>query len=219
MAGGSAHLPGRFDLVTVDLDGTLLPEETAFAAVLRQNGFEHEVVGSDLRFFAGRQSLQETFEEQWQCVQTLDLAAMHRALRKAHWLDGIAEGVARLKDAGLRVALLTDQPCVLADYAARWGVDPAICSPCQTSEGRVVDLEVRFDKLANLDRRLAEWGLGRDRVCHVGNGTNDVPVFRAVGGSIAVFAEPDVAAAADLDLGRPESFDEVAATLLGAPPP
>jgi phosphoserine phosphatase len=192
----SAGAGGRFSLVTLDLDGTLLPHDTVFAAILRDAGHGAFAEETDRAYFDGRMSLEECFWAQWRLVQPLSLADLHRALRKAAWLPGIGDGVRRLQDAGLRVCLLTDQPSTCTDFLGRWGLTDAICSPVTVREGRQVSIDARFDKLANLRDRLARWGIPESRVCHVGNGTNDVPVFRAVGGSVAVFEDQSVRDAA-----------------------
>lgn len=202
-----------FELVTLDLDGTLLPDDTAFAAVLRANGKAKEVAASDARYLAGELSLQDCFWEQWAWVKELQLVEMHRALRKAAWLPDIRDGVQAIQHTGAKVCLLTDQPSVLTDYLGRWGLTDAICSPVTVKEGRCVDIDARFDKWANLQDRLAAWDIDPGRVCHVGNGSNDVPVWAQVGHGIAVFAEPGVAEHAELDLGRPRSLLDVAAVL------
>lgn len=206
---------GRFDLVTLDLDGTLLPGDTAFAAVLRANGRGEDVAASDARYFAGGQSLADTFWQQWAWVQELTLADLSRGLRKTAWLPGIAEGVRRLKDAGLRVCLLTDQPTTVTDFLARWGLTDAIASPVTVREGRQVSVHFEEDKLDNLRTRLAEWHIPLDRICHVGNGQNDVPVWRAGATGVACFASPEVAAEAEVDLGRPADLGAVVDAVLG----
>ncbi len=206
--------PKRFDLVTLDLDGTLLPDDTAFAVVLRANGRAEDVAESDRRFFAGDQSLEDAFWEQWAWVQELALADMHRALRKAAWLPGIGAGVRRLRAAGMDVRLLTDQPSVLTDFLGRWGLTDAVCSPCTVRDGRAVDVEGRFDKWANLRAVLGREGVEPERVCHVGNGANDVPVWQHVGAGVAAFAEPDVAAEATVDAGRPADLGAVVDAVL-----
>jgi phosphoserine phosphatase len=205
---------GRFDLVTLDLDGTLIPHDTVFAAILRDNGKAREVQESDAAYFAGRLSLEDCFWQQWAWVQELSLADLHRALRKAAWLPGIAEGVARLKAAGMRVCLLTDQPSTCTDFLGRWGLTEALCSPVTVKDGRQVAIDARFDKLANLRSRLAEWGIPESRVCHVGNGSNDIPVFGAVGGSVAVFGDAKVKAAAKAWLAEPDSLQQVVDAVL-----
>ena len=192
----SAPPAGRFDLVTLDLDGTLLPRDTVFAAILRDAGHAADAEETDQAYFDGRMTLEECFWAQWRLIQPLTLADMHRALRKADWLPGIAEGVRRLKDADLRVCLLTDQPSTCTDFLGRWGLTDAICSPVTVHEGRQTAIDARFDKLANLRLKLAESGIPQERVCHVGNGVNDIPVFRAVGASVAVFDNEKVREAA-----------------------
>ena len=205
---------GRFDLVTLDLDGTLIPNDTVFAAVLRDQGRAADVAASDARYESGATTLEQCFWEQWAWVQPLALADLHRGLRKAAWLPGIGDGVRRLKDAGLRVALLTDQPSTFTDFLGRWALTEAICSPVTVKEGRQVAIDARFDKLANLRRRLAEWGIPEARVCHVGNGVNDIPVFRAVGGSVAVFGNPTVKAAAQVHVPAPRGLDDLVDAVL-----
>lgn len=202
-------------LITLDLDGTLLPDDTAFAAVLRENGHAEFVADSDRRFFAGELSLEDCFWEQWAKVQTLSLADCHRALRKAAWLPDIQAGVRRLKEAGHSVCLLTDQPSILTDYLGRWGLIDAICSPVTVTEGHAVDVDAKFDKAANLQDHLRRRNIEPADVVHVGNGSNDVPVWQLVGRGIATFADPDVAQHADLDLGRPASLHAVVDAILG----
>ncbi|MEA3165804.1 MAG: haloacid dehalogenase-like hydrolase [Thermoplasmata archaeon] len=213
MKDGAAG-PGRFDLVTLDLDGTLIPGDTVFAAILRDNGFAKEAEQTDAAYLAGRMSLEECFVSQWGFVQALSLADLHRSLRKAAWLPGIAEGVARLQKAGLRVCLLTDQPSTCTDFLGRWGLTDAICSPVKVKDGKQVAIEARFDKLANLRRRLAEWHIEERRVCHVGNGVNDIPVFKAVGGSVAVFDHVQVRAAAKAWIAQPASLGDMVDAVL-----
>lgn len=207
-------MAGRFDLVTLDLDGTLIAHDTTFASILRETGHPEAAAEADRAYFEGRMTLEECFWSQWRLVQPLSLAELHRALRKAPWLPGIGDGVRRLKEAGLRVCLLTDQPSTCTDFLARWGLQDAICSPVEVRDGRQASLDARFDKLANLRRRLAEWRIPEERVCHVGNGPNDIPVFGAVGGSVAVFADRKVLAAAKACVPAPEAMQDIVDVVL-----
>ncbi len=205
----------HYDLVTLDLDGTLIPHDTVFAAVLRDQGKAKEVAESDARYERGEATLEQCFWEQWAWVQPLTLADIHRGLRKATWLPGIFDGVQRLKQAGSRVVLLTDQPSTFTDFLGRWGLVDAVCSPVTVKEGKQVAIDARFDKLANLRGRLREWGIAEAKVCHVGNGVNDIPVFRAVGGSVAVYGNPQVKAAAKRHVADPKDLGELVDAVLG----
>ena len=48
----------------------------------------------------------------------------------------------------------------------------------------------------------------------MGNGSNDIPVFKAVGGSVALFEDPDVRKAAKAWLREPKSLGEVVDAVL-----
>jgi phosphoserine phosphatase len=201
-------------LVTLDLDGTLIPHDTVFAAVLRENGKSKEVAASDARYEAGETTLEQCFWEQWAWIQPLSPADIHRALRKAAWLSGIGDGVRLLKDAGLKVCLLTDQPSTFTDFLGRWGLTDAICSPVTVKEGKQLAIDARFDKLTNLRAKLAQWGIDAADACHVGNGVNDIPVFKAVGDSIACFAPPAVAKEARRVISEPRDLPAIVAQIL-----
>jgi phosphoserine phosphatase len=187
-------------MITIDLDGTLLPNDTAFAAILRANGEADFVADSDKRFFANELSLEDCFKEQWGKVRELSLASMHRALRKANWLAGIADTV-REWSAEEDVMILTDQPSTVTDFLGRWGLR-ALCSPVTVLEGEQINIDMRFDKWANLNSYLQQESIDPQSVTHIGNGANDVPVWKKVGKSIAVFAPTEVAKHADVNLGE-----------------
>lgn len=204
----------RFRLVTLDLDGTLLPRDMSFAAILRANGHQALAEEASRKFADGTWDLPTCYARQWDVVRTLELQAMHRALRQAAWLPGIADGVAALQAEGARVCLLTDVASTVTDFLGRWGLTDAICSPVTVKDGRQVALDRRLDKLANLRARLRDWGMGEAEVCHVGNGENDVPVFDAVEGSVAVFAHPKVAQRAKTSIAAPASMGEVGKAVL-----
>ncbi|MGB1696866.1 MAG: HAD hydrolase family protein [Thermoplasmatota archaeon] len=194
-------------MITIDLDGTLLPNDTAFATILRDNGHAEFVQESDRRYFAGELGLEECFWEQWGKVRELSLASMHRALRKANWLPGI-ETTVREWAKHEEVMLLTDQPSTVTDFLGRWGLR-ALCSPVTVLEGEQINIEARFDKWANLQSYLDQEGIDPADVVHIGNGANDVPVWEKVGGSIAVFADPEVAARAQINLGTVANLADV----------
>ncbi|MDX1612065.1 MAG: HAD hydrolase family protein, partial [Candidatus Thermoplasmatota archaeon] len=129
----------------------------------------------------------------------LRLDVVHEALDAAPWVQGIQETVERLRAAGLEVWYVTDQPSWATDYLARWGIHDGVCSPASTRGARVgALLDARFEKWPGLQEKLKRAGIPPETVCHVGNGSNDIPIFEHVGKGIAFAADsPAVEAAAD----------------------
>lgn len=115
-------------------------------------------------------------------VEPVVVADLDAALGKADKIVGVsadAEGLARLE---AELAAMLDGQAVVK-RSQRYYLD---VTPAGTGKGRFV---------AALSARL---GIPRERIATIGDGGNDVAMFRASGFSIAMGnAEPDVRAAAD----------------------
>lgn len=140
-------------------------------------------------------------------ARTIDLATGHSldeveaVLERTPRLVRIAEGVARLRKRGSRVALLSlNPPYVVEWYRRNLGFDGAQAVPFRSVEnGRIgPPVSVPADKVAGLRALLSRGSLEASTVVHVGDGPADAEVFRAVGGGIAVNSDSaDVVEAAD----------------------
>lgn len=202
-------MQSRFQLCTLDMDGTLL-KTTCFLEVAKAVGKEADIRKHDEAYFAGRETLAENFWAEYKLLAGTPVAVAKEAMRHGPWLRRIPEGVATLKELGLQVGVLTDQPRFLVEEASP-DLDPLLCSEGGVRDGVLVaDLDYREDKAANLRAWCRANKVDLDRVIHVGNGINDVPVFERVGLSIAVNAPPDVARRADLAVDQAEDLKEIA---------
>lgn len=196
-----AELPWR--LVTVDIDGTLTlghgwrPIAKAFG---RLPVFEE----SNRRFYAREIGEDEHLADLLGIATGHTVAEVEQLVRATPKLRGIREGVVRLKELGARVALLShNPPYVTSFYREEFGFDDDEGVDAQTvSRGRIgPPVGVRADKIQGLRKLLYRAGTDSGHTVHVGDGWADVPVFRAVGGGVALNASlPDVQAAADLVL-------------------
>lgn len=206
---------GRLDLVTYDLDGTLI-DGTAFLLVARAFGFEDEVLHHDRRFRAGEITLEECFRIEFAFLRGRRVDEVGAALERGTWFPGIEAAVARLKAAGLRVAVLTDNPDFITDHLTRFGIDEHIASRGVVSNGVVTgEVHPSFDKWANLHRYLEREGLDPGRVAHIGNDVNDIRVWQHV--ALGVCVEPTgpaVAEAADLVFDRIDDHVPIADAVL-----
>jgi YrbI family 3-deoxy-D-manno-octulosonate 8-phosphate phosphatase len=116
-------------------------------------------------------------------------------------------GVARLREAGIAVGILTreDSP-IVAGRAEKLGITDLYAGV--------------VDKRAALETIARSHGLAFDQIAYVGDDVHDLPVLEAVGFSAApTDAEPAVRAAVDAVLSRPGghgAFREFAETILAA---
>ena len=206
----------RLRLVSLDLDGTLI-HPAIFNVVADGMGFGEPLQRSYEAYVKGEMSLEDAFHHDYRHFEGREVAAMHAILRGSKaWTPGIGDAVARLKEAGLKVVVTTDQPRFLAETTKWFGVDDAVCTEAEVRHGRAT-AEVRpsFAKWPNLERHLKAWRVDPREVVHVGNGTNDIPVFENVGFSVGVRAlSPTVYAAAKASIPDMADLGEVADLVL-----
>ncbi len=187
------------DLVTFDLDGTLI-STTVFQAAADGLGFGDEIERYDRHFFAGVLSLEATFMVEHRLFQGLDRPTVQAALARGPWLEGIEATVEALRAQGSEVWVVTDQPDWAVEVLERWGIQDGVHATTHTrSNGEIGSVDrYAFEKWPVLADRLSEVGIAPERVCHIGNGSNDIPVFENVGRAIALNPSgPTVQAAAD----------------------
>ncbi len=213
--GLAGSMSERFDLITYDLDGTLI-DGTAFLLVARKLGFEAEVLHHDARFRSGEITLEECFDIEFEFLKGVPVAEVHAALAEGTWFPGIKEAVAMLKERGIRVAVLTDNPDFITDYLTTFGIDEAVCSRGVVEEGKVTgEVHPSFDKWGNLERFLEAEDIDPMRVCHIGNDVNDVGVWENVGLGVAVEPTGDaVRDAADACFERIDDHVVIAEAIL-----
>lgn len=204
-------------LVSLDLDGTLI-HPAIFNAVADKLGFGDKLEETTRAYFEGRMTADETFVADYKHFVGRSVADMRAALVGSDaWIPGIATAVGRLHDAGIRTCVTTDQPDFLAESARElFGVDDLVCSAGEVRHGRVTGTYLlESDKWANLARHLKAWRIDAADVAHVGNGRNDVPVFKRVGDAIAVNPmHPEVAAAARAAVSPLDDLNQVVDLLL-----
>lgn len=172
-------------LVTLDLDGTLI-RTTVFEAAARELGFGDAVVHYDGLYERALLSLEATFFVEYDLFLGIEVARIHEALARGPWVEGIAETISALRARGLEVWVVTDQPSWAVAFLDRFGIRESVCSAAIVRDGVVGACpEPRFEKWPALQQRLAERGIPPEDVCHVGNGVNDLPIWKHVGRGIA----------------------------------
>ncbi len=196
-----ATFPWR--LVTFDVDGTLTRGH-GWRPIAAAFGRLPEYDASNRRFLARASGEDEHLADLLNIATGHTTSEVGAIVDATPTLAGIAEGVRTLHALGARVALLTHNPRYVTDrYLARFGFDD--CEGVDAQDivaGRIGPAEgVRADKRLGLRRLLDRAATDARHAVHVGDGWADIPVFRTVGGAVALnSALPEVNAAADLRL-------------------
>lgn len=175
-------------LVTLDLDGTLLAS-TVFQIVGGALGHADRIAFVDELYDSGLISIRAAFYAEYPLFLGVPVKSAHRALSEGDWMQDIASTVRTLREEhDVEVWVLTDQPDWAVSFLQPYGIEDAICTRTTrwgSGERIGAAVDIAFDKSARLEERLAQEAIEPEDVVHVGNGTNDVPVFELVGGSVA----------------------------------
>jgi phosphoserine phosphatase len=195
----------RYDIACFDLDGTLLPETTTVLHLSRWNGTEAVFAELERRYATGEISNVEVAEADAKNWAGVSVADAHEALSDAALIDGVAETVATLSDAGIDSYITTLTWRFASEYfAERFGFAGAIGCELDVDEKGILGTDVRpieaIDKVEFAKKLCAERGIGPERLVAVGDSQSDLPLFDFVGLAIALNATPDARAIADVVL-------------------
>lgn len=176
----------RFDLVSFDVDGTIF-RRPALTSISDNLGIGAKWHRYDEMFLHKRISLGECLDKQFRLLSGLRLELVLKLVSNVETIRNVRETVEKLQGQGLKVVLLTDNPDFLCAYLVdRFGFDGYVASKIGVKDGVIgKDLVSMPEKLDGL-RRYSKWtGVPLNRCIHIGDWVNDIPVFRAVGYSIA----------------------------------
>jgi phosphoserine phosphatase len=212
-----ARAPWR--LVTVDIDGTLTLVH-GWRVIAERFGRVERYERTMARIRARAATEDETITELVSLAEGHTVGEVEEVLVATPRLSGIPEGVRRLHDEGIAVALLTHNPPYVTDWYRRFaGFDGAAGirgrQPTEPNIGAPVG--VGADKPGGLATLLAEFRVEPTYVVHVGDARPDAEIFPHVGGGIALNARSrEVRDAADLVIDSTD-FGVVTAALLQLP--
>jgi len=177
----------KFVMVSFDVDKTLF-RQPALTQAARGLGIGKKWDAVDEMYERKRITLRQALMQQFQLFVGMRLEAVLAEVSKVPMMRNIRETVDKLLGLGLSVILCTDNPDFLCQYLVeQFGFRGFVSSKVAVKNGVIVDdIEPLPDKRLGIRKYCAWMSIPLSKTVHVGDGLNDVPVFRVVGYSIAL---------------------------------
>ncbi len=177
----------KFVEVSFDLDKTLF-RQPALTRAARGLGIGKKWDAIDEMYERKRITLRQGLLQQFQLLVGMRLVDVLAEVSKVPMMRNIREAVDKLLGLGLSVILCTDNPDFLCQYLVeQFGFRGFVSSKVAVKNGVITDdIEPLPDKRLGIRKYCAWMSIPLSKTVHVGDGLNDVPVFRVVGYSIAL---------------------------------
>jgi HAD superfamily phosphoserine phosphatase-like hydrolase len=177
----------KFVEVSFDVDKTLF-RQPALTQAARGLGIGKKWDAIDEMYHRQRITLREGLLQQFQLLVGMKLVDVLAEVSKVPMMRNIREAVDKLLGLGLSVILCTDNPDFLCQYLVeQFGFRGFVSSKVAVKNGVITDdIEPLPDKRLGIRKYCAWMSIPLSKTVHVGDGLNDVPVFRVVGYSIAL---------------------------------
>ncbi len=191
-------------LVVADLDGTLVTGTTALNHLGAWIG-QPIVEGLEDELTRGEVSDREVAEGHAPFYRGVALADAVHVMSRIPSIDDIGPGVAMLRQRSVEAFIATVSwsfaAQALADlwgFSQVCGADLELDGASGLFTGRVARHFEPEDKVAYVAEHCRGAGIGMDQVVAIGDGRSDLPLFRAVGFSVALNASSEARAAASV---------------------
>jgi len=174
-------------MVSFDVDKTLF-RKPALATAARALGIGDRWDAVDELYDKKRITLGQCLARLYKLLVGMNVQDILREVSKVEMMRNIRETVDKLLGQGLQVILTTDNPDFLCQYLVEhFGFNGFVSSKVAVKNGVVSDdIEPLPDKRLGIRKYCAWMSIPLSKVVHVGDGSNDMPVFRVVGYSIAL---------------------------------
>ena len=179
----------KFVMVSFDVDKTLF-RQPALTQAARGLGIGKKWDAIDQMYHRQRITLRQGLLQQFQLLVGMKLLDILAEVSRVPMMRNIREAVDKLLGLGLSVILCTDNPDFLCQYLVeQFGFRGFVSSKVAVKNGLIIDdIEPLPDKRLGIRKYCAWMSIPLSKTVHVGDGLNDVPVFRVVGYSIALNA-------------------------------
>ena len=176
-----------FSMISFDVDETIF-RQPCLRQTAHKLGFGDKWDQGDEMYKKGRITLRDRLLSHYKLLEGMTLASVMTEVSKVEVMRNIRETVLKLQGHQIKVILLTDLPDFICSYLIeRFGFEGYVASKVGVKDEYITDdIEPLPDKRLGLRKYSAWTGIPLSRCIHVGDGMNDIPVFRIVGYSVAL---------------------------------
>ncbi|RDE13936.1 MAG: phosphoserine phosphatase [Candidatus Thorarchaeota archaeon] len=177
-------------LVVFDVDGTLTRHTSIWWRLHEVFGTQEEGRVFFDKYFAGEITYRQWANSDASLWKGKSLSRVMEIVRTTELVPGAKETVSALKKMGINVAILSGGVDLLADdVAARVGIDYVMTNKLRHTNGMLTgEVEVLVEwgrKVRHIKQVADHFAVSLKETAFVGDGLNDISVFRRVGLSIA----------------------------------
>jgi HAD superfamily phosphoserine phosphatase-like hydrolase len=175
----------QLNLVSFDLDGTIVRGHILDYTRIPE-ALHRKIVEQDELFAEGKLGYEETLRIQFGLFRGMKIDEVAPDVETLPLINDLNETIQRLRNAGVRTVILTDNPSFAAEPLMKFGFQDTIASEVETSNGMLTGrINLLTNKLAGLREYCSQHEIELTSCAHVGDWTNDVVVFKGVGLSVA----------------------------------
>lgn len=192
-----------YQLVAFDMDSTLIQAE-CIDEIAKEAGVGDEVSAVTEAAMRGELDFTRSLTKRVALLKGLDESVLESVYNRIELMPGAEQLLAKLKQAGIKTAILSGGFDYFAlRFAKRLGIDAYRCNDLEVIDGKltgktlgpIVDAQAKADHLIALAN---QWGIDTEHAASVGDGANDLKVMAAAKLGIAFCAKPKVQEQADV---------------------
>jgi phosphoserine phosphatase len=210
----------QLKLVSFDLDGTILRGNILDHAKIPE-ALRRKIAEYDELLFRGELEYEKMLQVEFSLFRGMKVEEIVPDVEKLPLIKDLHPTIRRLRSAGVRTVILTDNLSFAVEPLRKFGFHDIIASEAETSNGTLTGrMKLLTNKLVGLREYCRQQGIELASCAHVGDWTNDLVVFGAVGLSVAFNAsEESVSRAATYTVNSDSLLDVYSALKANLPAP
>jgi phosphoserine phosphatase len=199
----------RLRLVSFDVDWTVL-QGRILEYVKIPKDLHDKIAAVDKRFFQGKLGYEETCEVEFSLFEGLKADEIAPDPEKLPLIRDLEATLEKLKNSGVRVVMLTDNPSFAVQPLRVFGFQDVIATEAESSNGILTGrMKLLANKLSGLREYCQRQRIEMRSCAHVGDWINDIVVFKGVGLSVAFNTSDEEVAKAATHVVRSDSLLDV----------